>query len=345
MSEQEVVLVTGAAGYVGSHIVSQLLQQGYPVRAAVRTEQRAQQVRDTVTRQGLDPARVETVLVDLTADEGWTDALTGVRSVLHVASPFPAAPPEHDDEVIVPAREGTIRVLRSARDRGCARVVLTSSFAAVGYSRKDSDEWSETDWTDPADGNSAYVRSKAIAERAAWDFIADEGDGLELTTLLPVGIFGPPLAPDLSASVQFIRAMLTGELKRLAPQYFGVVDVRDVAAAHLLAMTQPRARGNRILLVADGPSVSFLDIARILRDGLGERAAAVTTDEYSEQEVRRLAPTVPALRDAAGQLGKRPRISNARARALLGWSPRPARETILDTARALLEETSRPPHR
>lgn len=333
----DTVLVTGAAGYVGSHVVTQLLRTDFTVRAAVRSPQRAQEVIDTVAAAGLDSEPIEFVIADLTDDAGWADAVIDARYVLHIASPFPAESPDNDDDVIVPAREGTVRVLRHARDAGCQRVVLTSSFAAVGYSPKAAGPWTEQDWTDPDDDNTAYVRSKAIAERAAWDFHAEHGGGLQLTSVVPVGIFGPTLGPHLSTSVKFVQSMLRGDLERLLPQYFGVVDVRDVASAHLRAMTAAAASGQRILLVADGGPQSFAGIARILRDGLGDAAAKVSTDEYSEDEVRELAATVPAMRDAVTQLGKRPDISNAKAKEILGWSPRPVADTILDTARSLIE--------
>ncbi|OAN34155.1 NAD-dependent epimerase/dehydratase family protein [Mycolicibacterium iranicum] len=336
MVEKSSVLVTGAAGYVGSHVVSQLLSQQYPVRAALRSRARAQELSEAVASQGLDPELIEIVLADLSADDGWPEAVAGVADVLHIASPFPAEAPENDDEIIVPAREGTLRVLRHARDAGCRRVVMTSSFAAVGYSAKADEHWTEDDWTDPDDDNTAYIRSKTIAERAAWDFVERQGGGLELTTLVPVGIFGPTLGPHLSTSVKFIQSMLKGAIDRVAPQYFGVVDVRDVATAHLQALTTPAAAGERILLTADGPAESFLGIARILREGLGAAASKVPTSEYSDAEVRELAPTVPALREAASRLGRRPQISNAKAKAVLGWIPRPVSETIIDTAQSLI---------
>ncbi|BBX72062.1 dihydroflavonol-4-reductase [Mycolicibacterium psychrotolerans] len=272
----------------------------------MRTPARADQVRRTVAAGGFDGSDVEFSYADLGSDDGWADAVAGTRFVQHVASPFPADNPRNEDEVIVPARDSALRVLRAARAAGCARVVMTSSFAAVGYSPKADQQWTEKDWTDPADENIAYIRSKAIAERAAWDFAAAEG--LELTTVVPVGIFGPTLGPHLSTSVQIVRSMLTGEVQRLPAQYFGVVDVRDVADAHLRAMTAGNAAGERFLVVADEPAMTFGELAGML---------GVT------------------VQDDARDLGERPQISNAKAKDLLGWHPRPVQETVGDTARSL----------
>ena len=319
------VLVTGANGYLGTHTTAALLREGYRVRAAVRTPERGEELLRDLRRT--DPGtthQLKIVHAELDSDTGWDEAMSGARFVLHVASPFPASVPQHEDELIVPARDGLLRVLRAARDGGVERVVVTSSFAAIGYSRTDNAEFTETDWTDPTDDLQPYIKSKVVAERAAWDFVEHEGNGLELVVVNPVGVFGPALGPKLSTSVNFVKAMLDGALVSVPNQHFGVVDVRDVADLHLRAMTVPEAVGQRFLAVADGPSLSFLEVAQLLHDEFGDIAALVPlmqSDQSSDGSDSTLIPV----------------ISNAKAKAALGWQPRPVRETLLDTVRSLVE--------
>ena len=316
MSAMSRVLVTGGSGYLGSQVVAALLRDGRDVRATVRSLSREAGLREAVRRGGADDARLEVVAAELLADEGWKEAVAGVEEVHHVASPIPVAQPEDPDELIVPAREGTLRVLRAARGAGVRRVVLTSSFAAVGYTPKPGAEYTEADWTDPdMTGLAPYPRSKAIAERAAWDLMAD-GD-TELVTVNPTAIFGPTLTPALGSSMSFIKTLLDGTMSVAPRMRFGVVDVRDVADLHLRAMAAPQAAGKRYLAVADGPTRSFVELAAILRDRLGDLAA--------------LAPTA----EADGPELPRPVIHNERAREELGWRPRPVETTIVESAESL----------
>ncbi|MEU6788341.1 NAD-dependent epimerase/dehydratase family protein [Nonomuraea angiospora] len=312
------VLVTGGAGYVGTHLIAALLRAGRPVRATVRSTARETELRAAVRRGDADDAGLEIVAADLMTDDGWPAAVAGCEEVHHVASPIPVAQPDDPDELIVPAREGTLRVLRAARDAGARRVVLTSSFAAVGYTPKPGAEFTEDDWTDPdTPGLAPYPRSKAIAERAAWDLMERDGGDTELVVVNPTAIFGPTLTTDLRSSTQLIKAMLDGTMSLAPRQRFGVVDVRDVADLHLRAVAEPKAAGKRFLAVADGPTLSFLEVAEILRRRLGAAAARVPTQE------------VP------GEDPPRPIIHNDRARSELGWRPRPAETTIVQMAQSL----------
>src|ERR1700733_11123729 len=244
------VLVTGGSGFIGSHAIVQLLAAGYQVRTTVRDLKREGDVRAMLRNGGVEPdGRLSFVTANLTSDTGWAEAVAGCEYVLHVASPLPPAVPKHEDELIVPARDGALRVLRAARDAGVKRVVLTSSFAAVGYGHPPSDRpFSEKDWTDPNGPDvGPYVKSKTLAERAAWDFIAREGGSLELSVVNPVGVFGPVLGPDFSPSIQIVQRLMDGAVPGCPRLSFGVVDVRDVADLHLRAMTDPAAQGERFL--------------------------------------------------------------------------------------------------
>jgi len=246
--------------------------------------------------------------------------MAGCEEVHHVASPIPAAQPENPDDLIVPAREGTLRVLRAARDAGARRVVLTSSFVAVGYTPKPGAEFTEADWTDPdTPGLAPYPRSKVIAERAAWDLMERDGGDTELVVVNPTFILGPTLTTDLRSSIQRIKAMLEGTMSVAPRARFGVADVRDVADLHVRAMAAPEAAGKRFLAVADGPTLSFLEVAETLRRRLGLLAVRVPTQE------------------APGDDLPRPIIHNDRARNELGWRPRPAETTIVESAESLLE--------
>jgi dihydroflavonol-4-reductase len=332
------VLVTGGSGFIGSHVILQLLAAGHNVRTTVRSLSREREVRAMLREGGADPAdRLSFVAADLLNDAGWAEAVAGCDYVVHVASPLPPSVPKNEDELIVPAREGTLRVLRAARDAGVKRVVQTSSFAAIGYGRKEREAiFTEADWTDPNGSDvQAYTKSKTLAERSAWDFIAKEGGGLELSVINPVAIFGPVLGPDFSGSIQIIKALLDGTVPAAPKLYFALVDVRDVADLHLRAMTSPAAKGERFIAVA-GETLSILDIAKLLRRKPGASAPRLPRLEAPNWLVRLAATRVPLLRAVAPQLGQIRRLSGAKARTTLGWAPRDNEEIVLAMAESLM---------
>ncbi|MGE0742357.1 MAG: SDR family oxidoreductase [Hyphomonadaceae bacterium] len=335
----ETVLVTGGTGFIGAHCIVQLINGGYQVRTTVRSLSREADVRAMVREGGVEAGdRLSFVAADLTADAGWAEAVAGCAYVLHVASPFPPAIPKHEDDLIVPARDGALRVLKAARDAGVKRVVLTSSFAAIGYGQKSTDRpFNEEDWTDPnGDDVRAYVKSKTIAERAAWDFIAGEGGALELSVVNPVGVFGPVLGPDYSTSILLVQRLMDGAMPGVPRLYFGAVDVRDVAAMHIECMTNPAAKGERFLAVA-GDFMSIGDIARILKRRLGPAAKRVPTFQIPDFMVRMAAKRDPAVAQIVPELGKRKNGSNAKARRLLNWAPRSNEECVVATAESLVK--------
>ncbi|MFS8198235.1 NAD-dependent epimerase/dehydratase family protein [Streptomyces sp. CWNU-52B] len=337
------VLVTGGTGLVGSHSVARLLREGHRTRVTVRDTGQEAGVLTALRRAGVDPAGLlEFAVADLGSDSGWAKALDGVGHVLHHASPFPVTPPETEDELVRPAREGALRVVAAAREAGVSRVVMTSSYAAVGYTLKSDDHYTETDWTDPdTEGLPAYHKSKVLAERAAWEY-ARTHDDIELTVINPTGIFGPPLGDRPSGSVGLVKGMLTGQLPVVPVMYFGVVDVRDVVDLHLRAMTHPKAAGERFIAVS-GSSVSLFGMAGILRRHFPAADGLLPATELTVEQVREAAKTDPALRDAAALRGRIPVISNEKARSVLGWRPRDVTETIVATADGLIRSGLRLP--
>lgn len=332
------VLVTGGSGFLGSHCILKLLDAGHSVRATVRSQEKVKETQKMLTSAGaISASDVEFVRADLTSDDGWQAAMKGCDYVLHVASPFPSAVPKDENEIIHPARDGTLRVLRAARDAGVKRVVVTSSFAAVGYGGKPKSggTYTELDWTDPALPNPPYIRSKAIAERAAWDFISSEGGSLELAVVNPVGIFGPVLGADYSTSIAIVKGMLEGAMPGLPDIYFGVVDVRDVADLHLRAMEKPEAKGERFVAVA-GPLMSMAGIASILRSRLGEAATKVPTKKLPSWQIRLAALFSNNARQMVPNLGKKRDSTSDKAHRVLEWNPRPNDEVIVSTAESLI---------
>ncbi|WP_257455146.1 SDR family oxidoreductase [Archangium lipolyticum] len=332
------VLVTGGSGFIGSHCILRLLAAGHQVRTTVRSLEREGDVRAMLKQGGAEPGdRLSFVAADLENDAGWPQAVAGCEFVLHVASPFPPNIPKNEEELLVPAREGALRVLRASRAAGVKRVVLTSSFAAIGYGQNPrGTPFNESNWTDlQGDDVIPYVKSKTLAERAAWDFIANEGGGLELSVINPVGVFGPVLGPDYSTSILMVQRLMDGAMPGCPRLYFGIVDVRDVADLHILAMAHPAAKGERFLAVA-GDFMPIIGIAKVLKDRMGTWARRVPTLQLPNWLVHLAALRDPAVRQILPELGKTKNATNEKARRMLGWAPRSNEESLVATAESLV---------
>ena len=333
----ELVLVTGGSGFVGAHCLLQLVEAGYRVRTTVRALTREPDVRAMLKIGGAEPGdALSFVAADLMSDAGWAEAVKGCDFVLHVASPFPTGVPDHEDDLIIPARDGALRVLRAARDADVKRVVLTSSFAAIGYGSNDSAQtYTEESWTDTTGNVGAYVKSKTIAERAAWDFIDTEGGSLELAVVNPVGILGPVLGPDMSTSIQIVQRLMEGAMPGLPDLSFSIVDVRDVADLHVRAMTDPAANGERFLAVA-GDCMTMKEIGAVLRARMGDDAKRVPTRVLPNWIVRATAIFDRSLKQITPDLGRHKNASHEKATSVLGWAPRSNDDAIIATAESLV---------
>ena len=332
------VLVTGGTGFVGAHCILQLLQQGYRVKTTIRSLSKKDKVIEMLKNGGLiNFSNLTFFEADLTTDKNWGEAVKDCDFVLHVASPIFLERPKHEDEMICPAVDGTLRVLKAARDTGVRRVVMTSNFGAVGYSHKDKTSLiTEQSWTDPNEkGLSAYNKSKVLAEKAAWEFMRREGGGLELAVINPMAIFGPSLGPDLSSGFGLLQKVMDGSMKAIPDISLGIVDVRDVADLHLRAMTHPEAKGQRFLALAGG-TLSLLEIAAFLKEKMPEVTKKTSTTPLPTWLVRLLALFNEKAKAIRPLVGIYRNTSNEKARKLLGWKPRSNEEAVLASAESLV---------
>lgn len=331
------ILVTGGTGYIAGVLIRQLLAAGWQVHTTVRDLAREPALRQALGAQrGASKGRLRCFAADLMHDSGWAEAAAGCTHLAHVASPLPAGVPRDANELIAPARDGALRALKAARDAGVRRVVMTSSVAAIAYGHGAGEHrFTEADWTNlDAPGVPPYVQSKTVAERAARDWVAREGGGLEFCTVNPSVVLGPVASSDYSASVVIVQSLLQGRIPALPRIGFGVVDVRDVAELHVRALTAPGMAGERFIACA-----GFLwlrEIAAILREELGDDARRVPTLQLPDWSVRLMARFSPLVRNAASELGTARHQDASHARAVLGWVPRPPREAIVASARDLI---------
>ncbi|WP_164157357.1 SDR family oxidoreductase [Sandarakinorhabdus rubra] len=329
--EQGKVLVTGASGYIAGFVIKALVREGWPVRGTIRSLARADEVRATLGLPDL-----ELVACDLMRDDGWAEAMDGISHVQHIASPIPAGEPKDPDELIVPAREGALRALRFAHAAGVKRVVMTSSMAAIAYGHGEARApLTESDWSNLQSLEAyAYIKSKTLAERAARDWMAANGAPMEYVSINPAAVLGPVLGPDFSTSLEVVKKLMDGALPGLPNLGFGVVDVRDVADLHVLAMITPGLDGERF--IAQGRFMWMREVAQVLKDGLGSQARRVPTRGLPDWLMKLLANFDPTVKMVVPELGRRREASAAHALDRLGWRTRDERETILDCARSLI---------
>ncbi|KAB1231685.1 SDR family oxidoreductase [Chryseobacterium viscerum] len=337
MENKETVLVTGGSGFIASYCMIALLNHGYKVRATLRSLNKSELVKQMLKEGGINSFENLTFAeADLEDELSWEKAAEGCQYVIHTASPTPHTDAKTEDDFVIPAKNGVLFVLRAAKKAGVKRIVLTSAFGAVSYGTLKNTPYTEEDWTVLNDTVAPYQRSKTISERAAWDFIQNEGNGMELSVVNPTTVMGPVLSNDYAHSIQIIKQMLNGEMKGCPKLVTGFVDVRDVADLHLKALRMPEANGQRFIAVA-GEALSMLEVAAVLRKNLGKVADKAPTRELPNWIIRLFAVFNPKLKMIVPHLGLVKRASSEKAKKLLGWKPRKPEEAILAAAESLIK--------
>ncbi len=334
------VLVTGGTGFLSSHILLQLLEQGYKVITTVRSLKSQDKVIDLLQNNGVKNIdNLEFAEADLSKDHNWKEAMKGCDYVLSVASPVFMDIPSNEEEAIRPALEGIGRILSGAKEAGVKRVVMTSNFGAVGFSNKDPlSTTTENNWTNPDEpGLSVYEKSKLLAEKAAWKFMEEKGGSMELVTINPVAILGPSLSNHFTGSFGLIQHLLDGSMKAVPNIPLNLVDVRDVADIHIRAMTNPGAKGQRFIASADG-QISMPEIAEFLR-----KENSLAAQNVSRKKVPNWVLHLGSLfnkhaKEGVLLLRMNRHVSNQKARNILGWKPISTNEDILrESLKSLLK--------
>lgn len=337
---KETVLVTGGTGFVGMQIVFQLLQKGYTVKTTMRSLKSKDKLLETLKSNGIPSLEnLSFIVTELTKDDNWEEAMKDCKYVLSVASPVFFEIPKNENEAIRPAVEGILRILKFAKKAGVKRVVMTSNFGAVGFSHSNRNiVTTEDDWTNPNEkGLSVYEKSKTLAEKAAWDFIKNEGGNLEFATINPVAILGTSLDEHLSGSFNILKHLLDGSMKAVPNIPLNIVDVRDVADLHIRAMENPNASGNRFIATADG-QISMPEIAALLKDKFSEFANKVSAKKVPNFVLNVASLFNERAKEGALLLKVNRNVSNAKAKKILGWTPISSQEqTIIAAMESMLK--------
>jgi len=335
------VLITGVTGFIGSHVAIQLLNAGYQVRGSLRNPKRIEDIKQVIAGHTNNIGNLTFVEAELTDAKSWVEATKGMDYVQHIASPQTGVLPKHEDDLIIPAKEGTLNILESALKNGVKRVIMTSSAAAIGYGnlKSTTQPYTEEHWTDIKDrkDTTPYIRSKTIAEKAAWKFMQQhvQNNQMELVTVQPVAVLGPVIEKDYGVSAEWIKKLLDGDFPGTPKFGISMVDVRDVADLQIKAMEQKEAAGQRFICNAGFYWAS--EIVKIIKETHPQYKKRMPKFNLPSFVIRLMGVFDPLLRSALNELGKKRIFDNSKAVNQLNWYPRSTKEALIATVNSLIE--------